>query len=407
MISSIRFELELALRFLTENRGQTTLILLGITIGVAVMVFLSALIDGLQADLIDKTVGSSPHIIVTRQAQEPLQLPEGSSHTGLFPLQLQRSGNRPIVEWQALTTAMRHDSQLSAVLPVLDGAAIIRRGSVSKSVALRGMALAEADPIYHISDSIIAGSPKMEPGSLLIGSELASELDLRPGDTVMLEIIGQDPISQLVGGIFDLGVQNLNKRWVIIDRTRAASLLGMQDRVTEIEMQVNDIFSASDLAQRWAERLPGYEVVSWQESNASLLSALKSQSNSSYTIQFFVLLAVTLGVSSVLAISAVQKSKQIGILKAIGIRTASVERVFMLQGGILGTVGSIGGTILGTAMAQIFIFMASSDQQFALLLKPATVAIIVALTLLSAILAAYLPARQVARTNPVEVIRNG
>lgn len=407
MISAMRFELELALRFLTENRGQTALILLGITIGVAVMVFLTALIDGLQADLINKTVGTSPHIIVTRQAQEPLQIPDGNAAAALFPLQLQRSGNRPIVEWQAITAAMRQDPQLSAVLPVLDGAALIRRGSVSQSIALRGMELAEADPIYHISDSIIAGSPKLEPGSLLIGSELASEFDIKPGDTVILEIIGQAPISQLVGGIFDLGVQNLNKRWVIIDRTRAASLLGMQDRVTEIEVQVNEVFSASDLALRWADRLLGYDVVSWQQSNASLLSALKSQSNSSYTIQFFVLLAVTLGVSSVLAISAVQKSKQIGILKAIGIRTASVERVFMLQGGILGTVGSICGTLLGFVMAQIFILLASSDQQFALLLKPATMVIIIALTLISAILAAYLPARQVARTNPVEVIRNG
>jgi len=184
-----------------------------------------------------------------------------------------------------------------------------------------------------------------------------------------------------------------------------AALLGFGDRVSTLEIQVNDVLGAELLAREWDARLPDLQVESWQESNASLLSALSSQSSSSYTIQFFVLLAVTLGVASVLAISAVQKSKEIGILKAIGIRTSSVARVFMFQGLVLGSLGTLLGFGLGLAMSQAFVVFAR--QSYNLLLKPITTTVIIITTILAATLSAYLPARKVSRINPIEVIRNG
>lgn len=400
-----RFELQLAARFLLENRSQTILILLGIAVGVGVMVFLSALIDGLQSDLIKKTVGNSPHIIITREVAEPLRNP--ADPDGLFPIQIQRRGNRPVVEWIELTNTLKEEPQFTAVVPVIDGPALLRSGSASESVALRGMKLEEADQIYQVSDKMIAGSPDLAPGTLLVGSELADQLDLQPGDTLTMEIPGKEPVAVLVGGIFDLGVQNLNKRWVIMERSRVGYLLGLQDRITEIEVQVKNVFQAEELARTWASRLPGYQVESWQKTNASLLTALRSQSNSSYTIQLFVLLAVILGISSVLAINAVQKTREIGILKAIGIRTRSIELVFVMQGALLGTGGALAGTLLGIGMARLFILFGSEGYKISLLLKPATLAIVLTLTILSSVFAAFLPARRVARMNPIEVIRNG
>jgi len=200
-------------------------------------------------------------------------------------------------------------------------------------------------------------------------------------------------------------VAAINQRWLVMDQRRAAALLGTGDRINTIELQVYDVLEAELLAREWGTRLPDYQVESWQQSNASLLSALKSQSSSSYTIQVFVLLAVILGVASVLAISAVQKSKEIGILKAIGIRTASVSRVFMFQGLVLGIFGTLLGFGLGLAMSQAFVVFA--NQEYQLLLKPVTTAVIVTATIVAATLSAYLPARKVSRIDPIEVIRNG
>lgn len=240
---------------------------------------------------------------------------------------------------------------------------------------------------------------------MLIGKNLAEDLSITAGDPIQLELPGREPLVVMVDGVFDLGVAAINQRWLVMDQRRVAALLGFGDRVSTLEIQVNDVLGAELLAREWDARLPDLQVESWQESNASLLSALSSQSSSSYTIQFFVLLAVTLGVASVLAISAVQKSKEIGILKAIGIRTSSVARVFMFQGLVLGSLGTLLGFGLGLAMSQAFVVFAR--QSYNLLLKPITTTVIIITTILAATLSAYLPARKVSRINPIEVIRNG
>ncbi len=403
----LRFELQVAVRFLLENRGQTVLILLGIAVGVAVMVFLTALIDGLQANLIEKTVGRSPHITVTRDSSPVGLVRPADSSSNVVTIDASSKDNNPIVDWVVITRALRQDTRIKAVLPVLDGPALIRHGARSQSIALRGMNMEEAEQLYKIGQSIVQGTNQLQPGTVLVGTKLAEQLNLSVGSPVILETTGNDPFTANVAGIFDLGLETLNNRWVLAERQRVGYLLALPDRVSEIEIQVNDVFQASIIAREWAARLPGYKVESWQETNASLLSGLQSQTNSSYTIQFFVLLAVTLGISSVLAISAVQKSKQIGILKAMGIRTDSVSRIFIIQGAILGITGDAAGNLLGALLAKLFIVFASSGVSFDLLFKPLTMAVISLITIFAAIVAAYLPARQVARLNPIEVIRNG
>lgn len=399
------FEMSLARRFLEENRAQTFLIILGIAIGVAVMVFLSALIDGLQADLIQKTVGRSPHIVISNAENSAADA--GSSVDGYRTLVLDatQKSMRPIVDWRNVATVLRADGRIETVLPSVDGSGLIRRGQVSRAILLKGFELGQADRIYDISNSIIAGNPNPSDGAVLIGKSLAEDLGISAGDPIQLELPGREPLILMVDGVFDLGVAAINQRWLVMDQRRAAALLGTGDRVNSIEIQVYDVLGAESLAREWGARLPDLQVESWQESNASLLAALSSQSSSSYTIQFFVLLAVTLGVASVLAISAVQKSKEIGILKAIGIRTASVSRVFMFQGLVLGSLGTLLGIGLGLAMSQAFVVFA--QQSYGLLLKPVTTAVIVITTILAATLSAYLPARKVSRINPIEVIRNG
>ncbi|NLN86370.1 MAG: ABC transporter permease [Syntrophomonadaceae bacterium] len=399
------FELSLARRFLEENRGQTLLIIVGIGIGVAVMVFLSALIDGLQANLIQKTVGRSPHIVISNAEYAAADAVTARDGSQVLLMDATQKTLRPIVDWRSVTTAMIADERIDTVLPVVDGSGLIRRGKVSRAILLRGFDLQQANRMYCLNDSIIAGNRNAQDGSVLIGKSLAEDLRITAGDPIQLELPGREPLVVMVDGVFDLGVAAINQRWLVMDQHRVAALLGTGDRVSTIEIQVNDVLGAELVAREWGVRWPHYQVESWQQSNASLLSALKSQSSSSYTIQVFVLLAVILGVASVLAISAVQKSKEIGILKAIGIRTVSVSRVFMLQGLVLGTFGTLLGFGLGLAMSQAFVVFAK--QEYELLLKPVTTIVIVIATILAATLSAYLPARKVSRINPIEVIRNG
>ncbi len=404
-MSTIRFEWMLARRFLTENRGQTMIIILGIAIGVAVMVFLTALIDGLQANLIQNTVGRSPHIVISNSESYLVDAEKTFDGEKVLVVDASQKTQRPIVEWRSMTSGLTGDRRIETVLPVVEGAGLIRRGQVNRSILLKGFDIRQGDHIYEISGSIIAGSQSIQEGSVLLGKDLAADLGVKPGEPVQLELSGREPLTVMIDGVFDLGTSAINQRWLIMDQRKASALLGIGDRISTIEMQVYDVLEAENLAREWGTRLPDYQVKSWQESNASLLTALRSQSSSSYTIQVFVLLAVILGVASVLAISAVQKSKQIGILKAIGIRTGSVSRVFLYQGLVLGITGTVAGFALGLLMSQLFVVL--DEQDYTLLVKPTTAAVIFTATVLASALSAYLPARQVSRIDPIEVIRNG
>lgn len=403
MKNSLLFEINLAGRFLAENKGQTFLITLGIAIGVAVMVFLTALLDGLGVNLIQETVGRAPHMVISNSDSASAEANKIYSGTKVLLMDATHTNLHPIVDWSSLTDSLEADQRIDTVLPVVEGSGIIKRGQINRSILLRGMDLEQADRIYNISESIIAG--RAAPDAILLGKELAADLNITAGEPLQLELPGREPFAIMIDGVFDLGVSSINNLWLVMDQRKASALLGMGDRVSTMEIQVKDVMGADGLADEWAARLPAYKVQSWQDANARLLNTISSQSSSSYTIQFFILLAVILGVASVLAISAVQKSKQIGILKAIGIRSKSVARVFLFQGLALGIVGTGGGFALGLAMSQAFIVLA--DQAYSLLLKPSTTAIIIILTILSAMLAAYVPARRVSRIDPIEVIRNG
>ncbi|NLN47379.1 MAG: ABC transporter permease, partial [Clostridiaceae bacterium] len=148
----------------------------------------------------------------------------------------------------------------------------------------------------------------------------------------------------------------------------------------------------------------------WKAENESLLSGLSGQSASSYMIQVFVLLAVGLGIGAVLAVSAVQKSRQLGILKAMGIQDRDASRIFLYQGILLGAIGAAAGTVLGVLFTYAFSKFVQNPDGTALVpfsLDYGFIAISVVTALLAATIAALVPARASSRLNPIEVIRNG
>lgn len=398
----------LALRFINDNRIQSLLILSGIIIGVAVMIFLTALIDSLQANLIDKTVGRAPHIVVTMEEDASASARLERDGLPVIFADLASRKNRPIIPWQELMGSLEDDPRVVFVMPAVDGAALARSGKQNQSVLVRGFELESADQIYVISPGLISGQANLSSNEVLIGSILAENLGLKTGDQIQLEFTEGRSSVFMIGGIFDLKVLSINENWVVMDRSRAASLLGLSNRASSIEVRVDDIFAAEEISQEWESRLPDYRFQSWQAKNESLLSGLRSQSSSSLTIQFFVLLALTLGIASVLAISAVQKYKQIGILKAMGLGNSVISRIFILQALFLSSLGALIGAGLGILLTQLFVTLTQEGGEalFQMTINTRAVLRVIVITIAASAMAAYIPARRAAHLSPIEVIRN-
>lgn len=403
------FELFVALRFLREGRSQTALILAGSVVGVAVIVFLSALIGGLQATLIDKTLASQAHVKLKRPERALRVAPPAPGEAVVASLEKVPEREKSIEQWQRQLTRIRSREGVVAATPSAAGSAFASRGELTRSVAIRGIEEETFDSVIRIAPRVIAGRLAVQGTQAVIGSVLAGELGVSVGDK--LRIVSAEGRGDVftVAGIFDIGNFDVNQRWVLVSLRQAQTLLDLAGGVTTIEVKVARVFEAEGVARALAAAT-GLTAESWMTLNQQLLAGLQAQSSSSIMIQAFVIVAVALGIASVLGISVVQKSRQIGILKATGTRTGTIGRIFLLQGAVVGLVGSAGGSLIGTALAAFFqqtVKNPYGESLFPVTLTPSLFVTAGAVALVTGLLAAVFPARRAARLDPATVIRNG
>jgi lipoprotein-releasing system permease protein len=396
-------ESTIALRFMREGRAQTTMIVVGIAVGVAVIVFITALIQGLQANIIERTLGTQAHIKVEApdELNRVLPQPAGTAHLVLETRRAQRL--RSINNWQQIQAVLDALPGVRAVSPVVSGPAFARRGNAVQSVALVGMDPVRYQRIIPLGRDIIAGSLRVGAGDAVIGSLLAEELGARVGDKFRL-VAGEGREAVLnIAGIFTFGVRELDQRYVYLDLKQTQSLLDLPGGVTVIDLTVNDLFGASAVSGRIAQ-LTGLKSESWMQSNAQLMNALTSQSLSTSMISFFVAVSVAFGIASVLSISVVQRTREIGILRAMGTRRQQMLKVFLVQGAILGLGGSAVGALAGYGL--VWVFNTFGPGLFYIPVAPVLVPLAMGLATVTGTLAAAVPAWRASRLDPVVAIRH-
>ena len=403
------FELFVALRYLREGRLQTWLILAGVGVGVGVIIFLSALINGLQQSLIDRTLGSQAQVVVRPPEEMPRILPRTDSALVSTVVQRPPQRVRSIVEWQRVMSLLERTPGVMAVAPTVAGPAMAVRGPGSTAVTIRGVDIDSYESIVDLPGQVVDGTFDLTGFNAVVGTELARLLGVEVGGRVRVQAAGDRGGVYTVSGILDLGSKDLNERWVFVSLRGAQTLFDLSGGVSTLEVRGAQIFQAETLAEQIRDRT-GLDAESWMARNEDLLVGLRSQSQSSVMIQVFVILAVALGIASVLAVSVVQKSREIGILKATGTLTGSVTRIFLLQGAVLGTAGSLIGIAIGTTLALFFAGLVRNPDgspTFPVDLNLWLYARSVAVALTVGVLSAILPARRAARMDPATVIRNG
>jgi lipoprotein-releasing system permease protein len=393
------------LRYLREGRMQTLLILAGVTAGVAVIIFLTTLISQLQASIIDKTLGSQAHIVMKPPRAVNLPSLPGSSTAAIVQPRAQRL--RSIDQWEAVARLAAQTRGVQAVSPILSGAGFAARAEANQPIALLGVDPQAYQRIVRMDKYLTLGRFDVSGANTVIGIELAKDLGVAVGDKIrIITMEGRNDLLT-IAGIFDIGNRDLNRRWVYSSIKMAQSLLDLPGGITEIDLRVTDLFQAERTALE-LQAQTGLSVDSWMQTNAQLLTALKSQSMSNNLIRFFVVLIVAVGIASVLVVSVVQKQKEIGILRAMGATPRRVMSVFLLQGGFYGLLGSALGSGLSLALLNFFSSFSRNADGTLLIspdIEPSVVAWACALALVVGLLAAALPARRAASMDPVQAIR--
>ncbi|MEI8324211.1 MAG: FtsX-like permease family protein [Betaproteobacteria bacterium] len=405
------FEWIVAIRFLREGRLQTLFIIAGVAIGVGVIVFMSALLAGMQGNFIRRVLSAQAHIqlLAPKEVSRPLRggasAVAGEVEGAIVQAPLQRL--KGIDQWRAVAKEIQAMPEVLVVSPVAGGSALVVRGSASRAITVVGIEPEQYFQIVDLKDKIVRGGSRLGGTDILIGTELASDLGVDVGDKLRVSAANGALSALTISGIFDLGNKGANLRNTFVVLHTAQSLLGLPGGVSSLEVTVRDVYSAEGIAQR-ITAATGVQADSWIKTSAQFFAAVSAQTTANTAIRFFVGLSVAFGIASVLVVVVVQKSREIGILRAMGISQGQILRVFLLQGGLLGFGGSVAGCAIGAAallLWQRFARNADGTVLFPLVFDPVLFTTALLLASATGLAAAFAPALRAARLDPVVAIR--
>ena len=385
----MKLAFNIAKRFLLSAKKQTIVIILGIAVGVSVQVFIGALINGLQDSLIDTAIGSQSQITLTKETD------------GEF-----------IDDYQLIINQLNNNDSLTYITPSITSSGALSYSSLKENVVIKGVNFSDAEGIYKFEERLAEDSQlPTNINEVILGVGLKDLLSIAIGD--QLEYVDNTDTTLTthqvtIVGFVDFNALDLNNSWVISSLDTTQQILGANINETQaIEIQISDVFAADEVAQTILSDINDNTIksVTWVERNGDLLTGLQGQSISSLMIQIFVIISVVLGISSVLAITVLQKSKQLGILKAMGIKDKDASKIFLFEGLLLGVFGAIIGIVLGIGLLYAFDIFADTGIpitfDFGFLALSASIAIV------ASTVASLSPAIKSSKLSVIEVIRNG
>lgn len=416
----MRFELKLAWRHLVSGGGQTVLTVLAVAIAVTVIIFIQTLITGVQQRFVKDLVGPLPHVTIKPKDPTPATLAaigggtsklEGAYYATETQKQVQQRTD--LEQWERLETQLSRFPGVTVVASGVGGSAFLSRGAKRFPISVSGGDPAKLERISPIQKDLVFGRwLDIGPEDLVMGVRLAEEAGIRLGDRVLVQSQQGVSATYRVAGLYETGNVQTDLRQVFCTLRAAQSLFRTGRNVTSIQLKLEDPFAAGAVGEQIAATLP-YKVDSWVKDSGFILNAIQSQNSTRIMICAFVLLASAFAIASVLIVSVIQKSRQIGILKAIGARDRQILTVFTLEG--LGV--AIAGSLVGCVWALLLLRLLADIPQaarfgkvnklFNIIYDPGIFGGAVAATLIATLIAAILPARRASRLNPVEVIRGG
>jgi lipoprotein-releasing system permease protein len=409
---NVPFELHIALRYLLARRKQAFISVislistLGVAVGVMALVIALALMTGLQQELRDRILGSTAHIYVWKQG-----------------------GLR---DYRAEVTKLRSVPHVIGAAPAVLGKALVTTGRAEAFITVKGIDPGLETSVTDLGRSMTSGTLRALadttgeglPG-ILLGTDLAKQLGVMRGETVTL-LTPQGTLSPLTGmmprqrrfvvaGLFSMGLFEFDSSYGFVTLD-VAKRLGNKTEPDMLELRVDDIYAAPAISRTIADRL-GVEYLSedWGNMNRSLFSALWLEKVAiSITIGLIVMVAA-LNIVASLILLVMEKNKDIAILKTMGASARSVMTVFMLQGVIIGlvgtTVGATGGFVLARILDRYRLIRVPTDvyqvSYVPFTVLPGNFAIVIVAAIAICFLATLYPSRQASKLDPAEALRYG
>jgi lipoprotein-releasing system permease protein len=408
-----RFEWIVALRYLRAKRKQTAISvitivsIIGVAAGVAALIIVLAINNGFQSTLEASLLSATAHVNI-----------------------LERNPEFGIDAWQLLLPHLRSIPHVVSATPGLYGQVALKGPLVGSNTVLKGVPLGQGATVPEMLRHLKAGSlaafekpVENHEYSIVVGSRLAEQTGIRVNSPVTL-ISYQGHLTPFgvapslfhfrVAGIFESGLYDLDSAWAFTSLPVAQRVLDLNDVVNTIELRLDNIFEAPSVA-RAAEGIAGPKLTAstWMDQNRSLLNALKLEKTVSLITVSLIELVAALNILAVLVMLVMEKNRDVAILMSLGTRRGQIQRIFMLQGLIIGGVGCLLGLVGGYTVTTLFNryhWLKLDEQVYAISYVPFqshwTDGIwVTGLALLMSLLATLHPSYRAAQILPAEALR--
>lgn len=415
------YELFISLRYLKAKRKQAFISLIsiisigGVALGVAALIAVLAVMTGVENDVREKILGIMPHILIQKT----------------------ESRDMPTSEVQSLLTHIDKIPDIVAVSPYVAGQILVSAGRNVSGITVYGIEpeydLAPPTLKYNMPDGTVEllsakydnletpTGPKRD--GIILGGELARLLGVFPGDDVTLisptgHMLPTGLAPKLkkfrVVSIFNSGFYPYDGGQAYISLTAAQKFFSMREKLSGIEVRLQDVYSSKTLTKTIHAQLgTEYQIRDWSEMNKSLFSAINLEKLAMFLIAALITLVAAFNIVSTLVMMVMEKHADIATLKSIGATSASIMKIFMLEGSVIGIIGTCIGTIAGILLcwaADTFHWIHLEGGSYFLQYLPFTVtkgdvAIVIAASLLICFLSTIYPARQASKLDPVAVFR--
>jgi lipoprotein-releasing system permease protein len=396
-----------------KSRGRQTLVAVaGVATGVGFSVMMAALMQGSQDDFIRQLVNSLPHITVSDERRHPPEQPAETAYDavrihGLTPEVRRRGIKNPLATMASLEAWLP-----GGIAPSVKVQGIIRYASRDVGTSIFGIDPHREPKVSELVKQMREGTLKDLYGAtnaIILGDRLAEKIGARIGANITVQTSDGARITAQVVGLFHAGIRSIDEGTAYV-LVRTAQILAKQTGlVNELRVRSGDPMAARDIAAR-VERETGYKSVSWQEANEDLLSTLVIRNVIMYTIVGAILLVASFGTYNIISTITYEKSRDIAIMKSLGLSEGTVRTMFVIEALMIGFAGGLLGFALGYALCLAlgsieFKSPFMDANRLPLAYSPLHYAIAMLVALVSSFAAGFMPARKAARLHPVDIIR--
>ncbi|MCW5752184.1 MAG: ABC transporter permease [Alphaproteobacteria bacterium] len=410
-----RLGLAIAATHLASRRRQTVMSLLGVMLGVAFFLAVSALMRGSERDFIERLINSQPHVMVSDEFRLPPLQPARQLHPRAA---VALSNVKPSSEVRGIRGYKQKMELIAAmpgvrVAPVLSGQVILTFAGKDHGVLMNGVVPKLMSGVSDIEDKIVAGSLEAldaNPNGIIIGEALIGKLGVKMGGNVTISSPGGQIRTMKIVGLFSTGATAIDEGQAYVLLKRAQAILNRPDRANRLIMQLDDPYRAREIAAEIEQRI-AYRTQSWQETSENITAVLVIRNIIMYSVVSAILVVASFGIYNVISTVVMEKRRDIAILKAIGFHTDDVRRIFLFEGMAIGAMGSVVGVgfglVLMLILGRVEITLPGTTTLVNLPLYWGfdQMVLAAAFAILSAAGAAYFPARRAAMLQPVDILR--